>query len=142
MNMSKYGRLVRRAVESVDYWTQAAMRRFVLDINSRMSAQYISRVELAKKLGTSPAYITKALRGDVNFTLETMTKLALAVGGKLHIEVVNREMSPRWRQMEWHFERRHEQVAPGQTMRLELDLDNIAANEPKCDKQKMSERAA
>lgn len=140
--MGKYGRLVKRAVESVDYWAQAAMRRFVLDINSRMSDQDISRAELAKKLGTSPAYVTKALRGDVNFTLETMTKLALAVGGKLHIEVVNRDMSPRWRPMEWHLQRRNDVVAIGQTMKLQLELENLPANDPKCESQTMSERAA
>ena len=140
--MGKYGRLVKRAVESVDYWAQAAMRRFVLDINNRMSEQDISRVDLARKLGISPAYVTKALRGDVNFTLETMTKFALAVGGKLHIEVVNRDMSPRWRPMEWHLQRRSDAVAPGHTMRLQLDLDNIPANEPECDTQTMMERAA
>ena len=46
-----------------------------------MQENKISRVELAKRLGSSPAYITKVLRGDINFTVETMVRLAKAVGG-------------------------------------------------------------
>lgn len=117
--MGKYGRLVRSVVGSVEYWTQAAMRRFVLDIDHRMNAQNISRAELAEAIGTSRAYVTKALRGDVNFTLETMTKLALAVGGKLHIEVVDRSVSvPRW-SVEWHYKSRNAvSAAPSQVFRI------------------------
>ena len=87
--MGKYKRLVNRMAGSVDYWAQAAMRRFVLDIDRRMKERNISRSELAETLKTSAAYITKVMRGDVNFTLETMTKLALAVGGKLQVRVID-----------------------------------------------------
>jgi transcriptional regulator with XRE-family HTH domain len=94
--MGKYGRLVGRLVQSVDYWAQAAMRRFVSDIDRRLGEQNMTRAQLAEKLGTSPAYVTKAMRGDVNFTLETMTKLALAVGGRLQVNVVDRDSSGEW----------------------------------------------
>jgi transcriptional regulator with XRE-family HTH domain len=94
--MKKYKSLAARAKTSVDYWAQAAMRRFVTDIDRRMEAKTMSRAELAARLGTSAAYITKALRGDVNFTLESMTKLALAVGGRLHVSVVDRSVSAHW----------------------------------------------
>jgi transcriptional regulator with XRE-family HTH domain len=91
--MGKYGRLVGRIVQSVDYWAQAAMRRFVSDIDRRLIEQNVSRAQLAERLGTTPAYVTKVMRGDVNFTLETMTKLALAVGGRLQVKVVDRDAS-------------------------------------------------
>jgi transcriptional regulator with XRE-family HTH domain len=131
--MGKYGRLIKRAVGSADYWAQAAMRRFVLDIDKRMLAQDISRAELAEKLGTSRAYVTKAMRGDVNFTLETMTKLALAVGGKLHIEVVDRDVSTPKVGLQWHVERRDVAAAsalPAQNQILRLDPRDLPANEP------------
>jgi transcriptional regulator with XRE-family HTH domain len=89
--MSKYGRLVKRLVNSVDYWAQDAMRHFVLEIDRRLSEQNMSRAALADKIGASPAYVTKIMRGDVNFTLRTMAKLSLAVGGRLRIEVVDRD---------------------------------------------------
>jgi len=87
--MSKYARLFRRAGESVEYWTQLAMRHFVRDFAQRMDAEGLKRSELAVKIGSTPAYVTKILRGDANFTLETMTKLAMAVGGRLQIEIVD-----------------------------------------------------
>lgn len=128
--MGKYGHLVKRVVGGVDYWTQAAMRRFVLEIDHRMRNQSMSRALLAKKLDSTPAYVTKVMRGDVNFTLETMTKLALAVGGRLHIEVVDRDS--RWQPAEWYSER--QEVAPAvHTGRIRFS--GSAANQPTYDYQ-------
>lgn len=50
------------------------------EISKHMAGNNISRVELAEKMGTSRAYITKMLRGDTNFTLETLVKIAGALG--------------------------------------------------------------
>ena len=87
--MSKLGRaFYKSASKSVDYWAQAAMRFFVRDLGQRMHDQEISRADLARKIDSSTAYVTKVMRGDVNFTLETMTKLALAVNGKLSVRIV------------------------------------------------------
>ena len=88
--MGKYRKLINRLTGSVDYWAQAAMRRFVLDLDRRMNEEKISRAELAHRLGATPAYVSKVMRGDVNFTLETMTKLSLAVGGKLQVQIVDK----------------------------------------------------
>jgi ribosome-binding protein aMBF1 (putative translation factor) len=87
--MTKYRQLIRDIAGGVDYWAQAAMRHFVLEIDARMKAKGISRAMLAEKLETTPAYVTKVMRGDVNFTLETMTKLAMAVDGKLQIRFID-----------------------------------------------------
>lgn len=126
--MGKYGHLVKRVVGGVDYWTQAAMRRFVLEIDHRMRNQSMSRAMLAKKLDSTPAYVTKVMRGDVNFTLETMTKLALAVGGRLHIEVVDR--NTRWQPAEWHSE--HQEAAPAVRTGT-IRFAGPAANQPTYD---------
>lgn len=133
--MGKYSRLLKKVVGSVEYWTQAAMRRFVLDINARMAVQGLSRAELAKKLGTSPAYVTKAMRGDVNFTLETMTRLALAVGGKLRIEVVDVEVEVPAVPFHWQLERWGEAAQTQVPVRndvLRLDPDAMSANDIDC----------
>ena len=86
--MGKYSELLKKARDSVEYWTQNAMRKFVGETVRRMNANNISRADLAAKLDVSPAYVTKILRGDVNFTLETMVKLARAVGGELQVGIV------------------------------------------------------
>lgn len=52
---------------------------FTNAIAEAMADRQMSRVHLAKCMGVSPAYITKILKGDINLTIETMTRLARAV---------------------------------------------------------------
>jgi transcriptional regulator with XRE-family HTH domain len=92
-SMGKYRRLIRRAIESTEYWARAAMWDFVRDLGARMDAQNMNRAALAEEIEVSPAYITKALRGEANFTIETMTKLAMAVGGRVHIRIEDRPVA-------------------------------------------------
>jgi transcriptional regulator with XRE-family HTH domain len=87
--MRKYTELLTRARESVEYWTQSAMRSFVSDVLRRMEGRKTSRADLAEKMGVSPAYVSKILRGDVNFTLESMVKVASALGGRLSVSIVD-----------------------------------------------------
>jgi len=62
-----------------------------------MKARNISKKELAERLNTSQAYITKVFRGNANFTIATMTKLASVLDGDLHIHVTPREQNvTRW----------------------------------------------
>jgi transcriptional regulator with XRE-family HTH domain len=60
-------------------------RRFTAEILAVMEQRGISRSELARRLGASPAYVTKILRGDANFTLASLAKLAAALGAELEI---------------------------------------------------------
>lgn len=87
--MGKYSGLLRRATHSVDYWTQVSIRAFVRDLMDRMDNKGVTQAALAEKIGASPAYISKVMRGDANFTLETMTKLAMAVDGKIKVCIVD-----------------------------------------------------
>lgn len=64
------------------------MRDFVKDLSARMDAIAMNRAQLAEKIDASPAYVSKVMRADVNFTLETMTKLAMATGGRIQVSVV------------------------------------------------------
>lgn len=48
----------------------------------------MTNAKLAESIGVSPAYVSKVLHGDVNFTLETMTKLAMAVGSRVEVNFV------------------------------------------------------
>ena len=58
-----------------------------------MEKQGVSRADLARRLGTSPAYITKLLRGTYNPTLETVAKIAIALNARvvLSLAVQKRE---------------------------------------------------
>jgi transcriptional regulator with XRE-family HTH domain len=85
--MTQIETMLKEARRHPAYWAQRAMRFFVRDLLARMASQRLTRAELAARIGASPAYVSKALRGDVNFTLETMAKLALATGARLRVEL-------------------------------------------------------
>jgi transcriptional regulator with XRE-family HTH domain len=61
-----------------------------------MERQGITNSVLAERIGTSKAYITKVFGGNANFTLQTMVKLSRALGGNLHVHVVEQEAKVRW----------------------------------------------
>lgn len=58
---------------------------FLVQINARMQAQGMSNVELARRMGTSSADITRLFRGSANLSVQTMVKLAQAVGATLQL---------------------------------------------------------
>lgn len=68
--------------------TEELKLNFAKEIDDAIISSGLKRFEIANRIGTSPAWITKILRGDANPTLETMQKLANAVGCNLHISVV------------------------------------------------------
>ena len=65
------------------YWIESAKIDFTEEICKCMEKQNINRKELAKRIGSSPAYITKILRGNANFTLESMVRISRALGSEL-----------------------------------------------------------
>ncbi len=67
------------------YRAEGASIRFTEDLVARMKASGLTRSALAEKIGSSPAYVTKILRGDTNFTLDSMVKIATALGCELTI---------------------------------------------------------
>jgi transcriptional regulator with XRE-family HTH domain len=52
-----------------------------------MAQQGLTRSELARRLGTSPAYVTKLLRGTFNPTLETIARIAIALDARLSLNL-------------------------------------------------------
>jgi transcriptional regulator with XRE-family HTH domain len=89
MTIKKYGDLVARAKRGVYYWTRVAMRDFTEDLLARMAKRDMNNAALATAADVTPAYITKVLRGSENFTLETMSKLALAVGCHVRVQLAS-----------------------------------------------------
>ncbi len=75
---------------------EQAKLEFVGGITRLMNAKGINNAMLADRMETSPAYVTKALRGDANFTIESMVKITHALGGRIHIHVADSEANVRW----------------------------------------------
>jgi transcriptional regulator with XRE-family HTH domain len=80
----------------VDYWADGPITQFIEDVWRLMEEQKVSRAELARRLGTSRAYVTKMLGGNANFTLQTMAKVAMALGAQVHVHVAGRDILTRW----------------------------------------------
>ena len=96
--METYSELIRRLSGSLEYHSHGAMRSYVRDLMHAMDRRGMRNADLAAAIGSSPAYVTKILRGDINFTLATMTKLAMAVGGRLDVRIVARPHAQQARQ--------------------------------------------
>ena len=71
-----------------DYWAELAMLDFSEDVLKAMRAQSVTRAELARRLGTSPGYVTRLLSGTGNLTLATMSRMAFVLGLELRTSLV------------------------------------------------------
>lgn len=81
-----------------DEWEDDAESEFygvLLDVTEgivkRMIEQNVRRSELAERLGTSRAYVTKLLDGQENMTLKTLVRVANALEMKVDTKFVPRE---------------------------------------------------
>jgi transcriptional regulator with XRE-family HTH domain len=70
-----------------EYWAEGLKLDFAEEVGRLMEEQNVSRAELARRLGTSPAYVTKILRWTANLTLTSMSKIALAFGSRVRLSL-------------------------------------------------------
>lgn len=114
-----------------NYRVERTKIEFVRGISRLMRLKGITNTELAQKVETSNAYITKALRGDCNFTIDSMVKLAHGVGANIHIHVADTAASVRWLEKHTCKDREMQaehscETAPGDWRQANLiDLENI-----------------
>ncbi len=71
------------------YWVEQLKLDFSISLEKRRKNAGLSYADLAHKIGTSPAYISKIFRGDANFTIESMVKLSRATGGKVELKIID-----------------------------------------------------
>ncbi len=90
MKMSKaLSKFFEEAKATDSYWVEDAKLQFAISLEAQRRASKMSYAAIAKKIGSSAAYITKVFRGDTNMTIETMVKLARSTGGRLELSVVD-----------------------------------------------------
>lgn len=85
MTGKSFRELFEAAERRPEYWEEGAILDFTEALHAAMEEQGVSRAELARRLGTSQAYVTRVLSGHANFTLKTMSKLAFALGMQLDV---------------------------------------------------------
>jgi len=72
---------------------------FAVAVEKAMIDRDVNKSNLAIKIGSSPAYITKVLRGDANVTIATMAKLSHALDYCVHIALTPNESNVKWFQI-------------------------------------------
>ena len=92
----EYEQFLEEAQSSAEYWAQIAILDFTEEVCRLMSARGVKRSELAKRIGSKPSYITKVLRGNANFTLTSMTKLARALDSVVRIHLAPSGVVVHW----------------------------------------------
>lgn len=96
MATKRFKRLVEDIRRHDSYWVERTKIEFAEELGRLMERRTVNRSQLAERIGSSAAYVTKALRGDTNFTIESMVKLVRAMDGKLSIHVSAVEDHARW----------------------------------------------
>lgn len=87
MSNKTFAALEARLASTPERSAESVAVAFMVDINARMLAQGISNVELAQRMGTTRSYITRLFRGSTNLSVQTMTRLADAVGCSVRVQV-------------------------------------------------------
>jgi transcriptional regulator with XRE-family HTH domain len=87
MKKKSFKELIDEARGRDTYWAASMILDFTEGLHEIMKANGVTRSGLARRLGVSPAYITKVLRGNVNFTVDSMVRLVRAAGGEVSIHV-------------------------------------------------------
>ncbi len=81
-----FGQLLEEHKKTPEFLVEQKILELTEKIVQRMAELSISRSVLADRLKVSKAYITKLLRGDVNFTLKSLTALSMALEADFAID--------------------------------------------------------
>jgi transcriptional regulator with XRE-family HTH domain len=73
--------------DDVEFQTEKVILDFTEQVVAYMGKQNMSRVDLAKRLGVSKAFVTKLLNGNPNLTIKTMVSISKTLGCDLNIDI-------------------------------------------------------
>jgi len=109
MDQKSFAKLFDEAKSRDPYWVAKVIYAFTEEFQRLTENENICRAELARRLGVSPAYITKVFRGNANFTIETMVRLARTVGARLHLHLTPQGQEVHW--ITWDYDPLDQQIA-------------------------------
>ena len=73
------------------YWVESMRFDFVEEVERMMEERGVNRAELARRLDSSPAYVTQMFKALFNPTLLTLAKIALAFDARVELKLVPRD---------------------------------------------------
>lgn len=97
MNGRSFKELFDEAASHPEFHKELAILEFTEELSRVMREQGVTVTELGRRIGASQAYISRVLNGGANFTLGTMTKLAMALGKELKMHLAPAHMVSVWR---------------------------------------------
>lgn len=89
--MTSFSQLYTDVQRSPEYVAAGVQFEVAMATENLMNKQGISNTQLAEAVGCSKPYITKILRGDSNFTILSLAKIACALNSELKITIQYRE---------------------------------------------------
>lgn len=80
-------KIAQEARKTVEYKEEMLFLEITERIVALMKAANVTKAELARRLGCTPAYITKLLSGSTNFTVNTLLRIGDALNVDLHVSL-------------------------------------------------------
>lgn len=71
------------------YWAQRLKLDFALQLDRRLRQTNISYADLADRIDSSRAYVSKVFKGESNLTIESMVKLAHSTGARIDLRLID-----------------------------------------------------
>ena len=91
-----YNELFNSVRDTIPYKVENELVQFTEQVTDLLAVLKLSRSEFAKRLNASPSYVTKLLSGGTNCTLESMVKVAVALGAELKIQITPKDSPGNW----------------------------------------------
>lgn len=82
------------AEKSEDFQVEKLILHFTEEVVATMKERNLSQADLARKLDKSPAYVSKMLAGETNFTLRSLVRIARALDLRLQLGLVEKTTEP------------------------------------------------
>lgn len=79
--------LDRSIGRDAEYWAERVKAEFAASLEHKLRQARMSKRDLALRLGTSLSQINRVLQGKENLTIETLAKVAEAVGASLQVQL-------------------------------------------------------
>jgi len=96
-SIEKYRERVRSIENTPEFLLELVKLTFAEELSRLLDQKGMTHGQLAEKLGTSRAYVTRILRTDYNLTAETMVKIARALDARVELALVPKDAPARAR---------------------------------------------
>ncbi|MEI6449812.1 MAG: helix-turn-helix transcriptional regulator [Actinomycetes bacterium] len=97
MTIRSFKHIFDEAERHPEFHKELAILEFTEELWRVMQEKGVSGTELGRRIGSSQAYISRVLNGGANFTLGTMTKLAMGLGMELKMHLAPSNAATVWR---------------------------------------------